>query len=227
MTIRRFISITLGCAVVVALAGCASVDLEPDYNAPQVRMPGEASAAPVAEPPAPVSVPVQTLPVAPNSAVVQSLPPANNGATAPNVAATPNAAANADIPPSAPVNADANLVTLTTRLDGTSAVPPTGSSGSAQIDALYDANTRLLRWKATWNNLSSPITAVRFHGPAAQGQQGPETLIWPGPFGAWYEGRATLTPQQATDLTGGLWYANIYTTNYPSGEIRGQLRVVN
>jgi hypothetical protein len=67
---------------------------------------------------------------------------------------------------------------------------------------------------------------VRFYGPASPGQQGPATLIWPGPFGSWYEGRATLAPQQATDLVGGRWYVNVRTESYPGGEIRGQLRVV-
>jgi hypothetical protein len=173
--------------VALVLTGCATVDLEPDSSAPQVRMPGSEPVTPT---------PVSEIPVP------QSAPPA-------------------DVSP-----AGAQLITLTTRPDGASAVPPTSSSATAQIDLVYDTNTHLLRWKAQWSDLSGPITAVTFYGPAAQGQQGPPTLIWPGPFGPRYEGRATLTPQQATDLTGGLWYVNISTENYPGGEIRGQLIVV-
>jgi len=163
-------------------------------------------------------VPIQAAPVAPeDDAPAADVPPPNSDAANPD-AANPGAAN--------PPNVDAHLVTLSTHLDGADAVPPTDSGATAQIDAVYDSTTRLLRWKATWSNLSGPITDVRFYGPAAQGQQGPATLIWPGPFGTWYEGRATLLPQQATDLLGGLWYVNIRTTNYPGGEIRGQLRVV-
>jgi hypothetical protein len=52
-------------------------------------------------------------------------------------------------------------------------------------------------------------------------------MMWPGPFGPTYEGRATLTPQQANDLLAGLWYVSVATAAYPSGEVRGQLHVVN
>ena len=36
-------------------------------------------------------------------------------------------------------------------------------------------------------------------------------------------GLATLTSQQLLDLVSGLTYVNIHTTNYPAGEIRGQV----
>jgi hypothetical protein len=193
-----------------ALAGCATVDLGSDTEAPRVRMPGDVAVTPV--PPPRYAPPAQTMPVAPGGPVTQPLSP-------------PGSADNSADAPSAP-GADAHLVTMTTRADGTSMVPPTPSNGNAQIDLLYDSGTRLLRWKAQWTGLSSPITGVQFYGPAAQGQQGPPTLIWPGPFGPRYEGRATIMPQQATDLMGGLWYVSITTVNYPGGEIRGQLRVV-
>ncbi|MDR0457747.1 MAG: CHRD domain-containing protein [Burkholderiaceae bacterium] len=212
-----------------ALTGCATVDLGPDTDAPQVQMPGGASAAPAPQyaPPLPAP-PVQTMPVAPEGTVTQPLPPpgsADNGAPASSV--PPGDEPVANTPPDgdgAPGNAQ--LVTLTTRPDGASETQPTSSGAMAQIDLVYNPGTRLLRWKAQWTNLSSPITAIRFHGPAAQGQDGPPTLIWPGPFGPTYDGRATLTPEQATDLVGGLWYVNISTVNYPGGEIRGQLQVV-
>jgi hypothetical protein len=159
------------------------------------------------------------MPVAPGGGVAPPPEPAN-----------PGDAVTGDAPAGTPIGdapvADTHLVTLTTRPDGPSAVPPTSSNATAQLDLLYDTSTRLLRWIANWAGLSGPITEVRFYGPAAPGQKGPPTLIWPAPFGSRYEGRATLTPQQAADLMGGLWYVNIGTTNYPDGEIRGQLRVV-
>jgi hypothetical protein len=216
-------------AAALVLAGCATVDLGPDANAPQVRMPGDARSASTR--PAnsaglgPQAAPVQTMPVAPEDAAAQPAPDgADNGAPAPDIPGTDTSAADAhpaDVSP-----AGTQLMTLTTRPDGANAVPPTPSGATAQIDLLYDTGTRLLRWKAQWAGLSSPITVVNFYGPAAPGQQGQPTLIWPGPFGLRYEGRATLTPQQATDLIGGLWYVSIGTVNYPDGEIRGQVRVV-
>lgn len=130
-------------------------------------------------------------------------------------------------PPVTPVGPSAHLVALTTRLDGGSVMPPSRSAATAQLDALYDSNTRVLRWKTSWSGLSGPITGVQFHGPAEYGQNAPAVMTWPGPFGPTYEGRATLNANQAIDLMDGRWYVSVYTTAYPSGELRGQLRVVN
>ena len=130
-------------------------------------------------------------------------------------------------PPVTPVDPSAHLVALTTRLDGGSVMPPSRSAATAQLDALYDSNTRVLRWKTSWSGLSGPITGVQFHGPAEYGQNAPAVMTWPGPFGPTYEGRATLNANQAIDLMDGRWYVSVYTTAYPSGELRGQLRVVN
>jgi hypothetical protein len=203
LMLRGAVAVTVAAFV---LAGCASVDLAPDADSPQVRMPGDVSAASAPGARAQVVPSARTMPVAPGGPITQSQP---YGAPAANVPA-----------------ADSHRVTLTTRLDGASEVPPTPSNGTARIDLIFDSDTQLLRWKAEWTGLSSPITGVLFHGPAAPGQQGQPAMIWPGPFGLRYEGRATLTPQQASDLMGGLWYVNISTINYPAGEIRGQLRVV-
>jgi len=220
-TFPHFIWVVLKGSVAAMLAafvltGCASIDLAPDINAPQVRMPE--SAPPVQQPP-----PVRTMPIAPESAITQPLPLSDSTDSGLEASPADTPAANASA--AAPA-ANEHLVTLTSNPDGASELPPTPSNATAQIDLLYDTSTRLLRWKAEWTGLSSPITAIRFYGSAAQGQQGQPTLIWPGPFGPRYEGRATLTPQQAAQLMGGLWYVNISTMNYLDGEIRGQLQVV-
>ncbi len=179
-------------------SACASVDLGPRYDPPPVRLP-----EPLPPVPAPLPSGAQAQPVPPVQPVPQPLPPVD------------------------PASPSAHLVTLTTRMDGASVLPPARSPAAGQLDALYDASSRLLRWKASWSGLSGAITSIQFHGPADMGQNGPPAMVWPGPFGARYEGRATLTPQQATDLLDGLWYVNVYTGNYPQGEMRGQLRVVN
>jgi hypothetical protein len=179
-------------------SACASVDLGPRYDPPPVRLP-----EPLPPVPAPPPSGAQAQPVPPVQPVPQPLPPVD------------------------PASPSAHLVTLTTRMDGASVLPPARSPAAGQLDALYDASSRLLRWKASWSGLSGAITSIQFHGPADMGQNGPPAMVWPGPFGARYEGRAMLTPQQATDLLDGLWYVNVYTGNYPQGEMRGQLRVVN
>ncbi|HMN21429.1 MAG TPA: CHRD domain-containing protein [Ottowia sp.] len=187
-------------AVACLVTACSSVDLGPQYSPPPIRVPEPLPAEPV---PAPVSTPVvQPQPVPPLQPVPQVLPPVD--------ASQP----------------DSNLVTLSTRLDGASAIPPARSGATGQIDALYDSATRSLRWKASWSGLSGAIVGVQFHGPASAGQVAAPVMIWPGPFGPRYEGRATLTLQQAADLLAGRWYVNVETPVYPQGELRGQMQVV-
>ncbi|HOM21833.1 MAG TPA: hypothetical protein PK214_12835, partial [Ottowia sp.] len=169
-----------GLAAACLLSACASVDLGRRYDPPPIRAPQPLPPAQL--PSAPLNG-VQTQPVTPAQPVPQPLPPA--GQSAP--------------PPVAPADPGAHLVTLTTRLDGASVMPPTRSAGSAQLDAVYDPATRLLRWKTRWSGLSGAITGVQFHGPADAGQNAPAVLAWPAPFGASYEGRATLGAAQASD----------------------------
>ncbi len=201
-------------AAALLASACASVDLGQRYDPPPIRMP---QALPPATAPLP-SV-AQPQPIPPSMPTPQPLPPAAQSMPVPPPAT----------PAPAPVAVDPNahLVTFTTRLDGGSVVPASRSGGSGQLDALYDSNTRTLRWKASWSGLSGAITGVQFHGPAEYGQNAPAVMVWPGPFGPTYEGRATVNANQAVDLIDGRWYVTVYTTNYPAGELRGQLRVVN
>lgn len=127
----------------------------------------------------------------------------------------------------APPMQDANLVTLTTQLRGSNEVPPVLSEGNGSVDALFDKNTSLLRWRVSYTGLSGPVTAAHFHGPAPVGANAGVVLPWPGPITSPMEGRATLTPAQAADLLAGNWYANIHTAAYPGGEVRGQMTVRN
>ena len=193
-------------AATVLASACGTVDLGPRYSPPPIRLPEPLPASPASAPPA-----VQPMPVPPPQSVPQPLPPI--GAPAPA--------------PVAPASASPNLVTLTTQLDGASVIPPARRGATGQLDALYDGATRMLRWKASWNGLAGAITAVQFRGPADATQIAQPVLLWPGPFGDRYEGRATLTPSQATDMLSGLWYVSVFTSSYPQGELRGQLRVVN
>jgi len=218
-------------AVAVLAAGCASVDLDANYNPPPVRMPAPVTLAPTptAQPAQPSAATPQ--PVAPEQPVGQPLPPIGSAELgpppAPPLAPPPAPDAPSQTPP--PTNpADApqsHLFTLTTRLEGAAVNPPTPSLATGQFDALYDASMNLLRWKASWSGLSGSITGVQFNS-ADIGQNGPPAMIWPGPFGPVYEGRAMLTPQQAQDLLAGRWYINVFTATYPAGEVRGQVRVV-
>lgn len=189
-----------GLCVAALLAGCGtSVDLK-RYDPPPILMPE------------PLPAPTSEESPRPGQAVPQPVEPARTEAEV--------------LPPIDPARPDGHLVTLSADLDASQAIPPGHSSAWGHIDLLYDSGTRLLRWKAAWSGLSSEITGVRFHGPAEPTETAGAVMIWPGPFGARYEGRATLTSAQAVDLLSGHWYVNVLTRGQPMGEIRGQLGVV-
>lgn len=120
-----------------------------------------------------------------------------------------------------------NLVAMTTQLRGANEVPPIASQGSGSVDAMFNKDTNLLRWKVNYAGLSGAATAGHFHGPAAVGANAGVALGWPSPISNGMEGSATLTPAQAADLMAGRWYANIHTAANPGGEVRGQMMVRN
>lgn len=186
----------------VLLAGCGtSIDLQRSYEPPPILVPD-------ALPDEQELFEEDTL----ESATTQPVEPAS---------AQPETLPQID-----PTQPDGHLVTLSSDLDAGQVVPPGHSTAWGHIDLLYDSSVRLLRWKAAWSGLSSAIIGVDFHGPATPDATAPSVMAWPGPFDARYEGRATLTTEQATDLVGGHWYVNVRTRGQPMGEIRGQLQVV-
>lgn len=120
---------------------------------------------------------------------------------------------------------DANLVTFSTQMAGMNEVPPVSTPATGRVDAVFNRETRLLRWKASWTGLSGSATAAHFHGPAEAGANARVALGWQGSLGTAHEGQATLTPEQAADLMAGRWYANVHSAAHPAGEIRGQMTV--
>lgn len=78
-------------------------------------------------------------------------------------------------------------------------------------------------------------TGAGIYGPSAPGANGDLIFDWPnygivlpvpnssfdGAFE--YRGQYSLTAGQIAQLTAGLWYVNIKSTNFPNGELRGQI----
>jgi len=79
-------------------------------------------------------------------------------------------------------------------------------------------------------------TDAGFYGPASAGETnsqifdlGTAHFVAPRdgfPGAVEYDGNFSLTSQQISDLQSGLWYVNIFTSAYPSGELRGQIQPV-
>ena len=100
-----------------------------------------------------------------------------------------------------------------------------GGSGTGLVTATLDDATNLFEWVVSWSDLSAPVTAAHFHGPATPAQNagvqvGIDHTSIPS------IGSATITSGQAADLLNDMWYINIHSTAFPGGEIRGQVNVV-
>ncbi len=108
-------------------------------------------------------------------------------------------------------------------LDSKSEVPPNTSAGTGTADVDYDAASKKLTWKLTYSGLSGPATGAHFHGPAEAGKNAGVKVAIPNATSSPAEGSATLTDEQAADLTAGKYYINVHTAANPGGEIRGQV----
>ena len=123
--------------------------------------------------------------------------------------------------------ASTNMVAFNTQLRAGNEVPANASQGTGSVDAMFNKDNNLLRWKVNYSGLSGPATAGHFHGPAAAGANAGVVVPWSGPMASPLEGSATLSAAQVADLMAGRWYANIHTAANPGGELRGQMMVRN
>src|SRR3979411_1444661 len=108
-------------------------------------------------------------------------------------------------------------------LDAKSEVPANTSAGTGTADIDYDAATKKLAWKRTYQGVTGQATAADFHGPAEAGRNAGVAVAIPNATSSPAEGSATLTDAQAADLTSGKYYINVHTAANPGGEIRGQV----
>lgn len=124
--------------------------------------------------------------------------------------------------------ASAAIINLNATLNGAQEVGPTPSPGTGYATLTLDDVANSLNWNISWMDLTAPATAMHFHGPATAGvNAGVQVNI--GAISGLTSpsvGGTTITAAQAADLLNGLWYINVHTSNYPGGEIRGQVTVV-
>ena len=121
---------------------------------------------------------------------------------------------------------------LEATLSGLMEVPPNLSTARGSLIAVLNADKTKLRFILTTFGLVN-ITAAHFHlGPV--GQVGPivkTILIDPvtgRASGTWAcNDSEPLTPALVNALLTGGIYVNVHTAAFPTGEIRGQLNVVN
>jgi hypothetical protein len=121
----------------------------------------------------------------------------------------------------APVLAD--QIKYTAALTAGEETPPTDSKGTGTVDATYDTDTKTLTWTIDYKDLTGPVTAAHFHGPAKMGDKADPVVPLSAPFDSPINGSAVLTDEQYTQLSQQMWYFNLHTDKYPDGEVRGQV----
>lgn len=127
----------------------------------------------------------------------------------------------------------------TATLSGSEETPPNASAGLGFATLVYESASDSLVYSVTFAGLSAPLAAAHIHiGPA--GVAGP--IIFPfsgvpsdtsGTF-AGILTAADLTPRPGAStfaealaaIQAGDTYINLHTSNFPGGEIRGQLQQV-
>ena len=150
--------------------------------------------------------------------------------------------------------AKADQLVFTTTLTGAQEVPPTGSPGIGSALVTLDTTTNLLTVNVAFAGLGSPTIASHIHcctPPGANAMVATAVPTFPGfPLGvttgtylmtfdltlASTYNPAFITAHGGTvagaqaafiaGLTSGQTYLNIHTSQFPGGEIRGQLQAV-
>jgi uncharacterized protein (DUF1800 family) len=151
--------------------------------------------------------------------------PGDSGAgTAPSQV-VPGSALAPYTPPAAPAGQ--------TTLYFASLTPQTGvttnGSGTATLRLSSDETFAIL--SVSYSNLTSPVTGAHVHGPADPGQSGGILFdidaATPQSDGTYLWTFVPVGTNSVTDIVNaiitGRTYVNIHTSNYPAGEIRGQL----
>jgi len=112
---------------------------------------------------------------------------------------------------------------LRATMNGANEISPTASKGSGS--GFFTVVTNALTYNIVFTNLLSPAVAAHIHGPGTASQNAPVLIPFSAPSATagTISGTANLTPTELLDLFSSLTYANIHTTNYAGGEIRGQV----
>jgi hypothetical protein len=120
----------------------------------------------------------------------------------------------------------ANLATYNVTLDGMSAVPPTGSTGTGTAVVVLNKTTGDVTVTGTFNGLGTSATGAHIYGPAAAGQMGQSlvTLTVPSLTQGTITGTARMDPTTMNNMLNQMTYIAITTSYFPDGEIRAQIK---
>lgn len=114
---------------------------------------------------------------------------------------------------------DPNVIFEAT-LNGTNSVPSNSSTATGSATLTYNMTTKIFTIVVT-HSIASP-TNGHIH-KAAAGETGPPAFAFTSFTSPINLTSEALDAAEEADLNAGLYYVNIHTTEFPGGEIRGQL----
>jgi hypothetical protein len=117
---------------------------------------------------------------------------------------------------------------FTVSLNGVQENPSVNSPGRGSCVLTLDTAETQITLSCTYSGLGSNASAAHIHTNGPVGVNGPILFNLTGASST--SGTLTLaptavTPAQVADLRAKRWYVNIHTTNFPDGEIRGQIKI--
>ncbi len=126
---------------------------------------------------------------------------------------------------------EGDFVLCDASLDGNQMVTPvvTDATGAALLTLELDSN--LLEWNPiSFSDLTSEATTIFIHGPALSGQNAGMQLDAgdisggvPMAIAGAIMGSTVIDDTQKSDLLNELWYIVVRNSEFPAGEIRGQI----
>lgn len=105
-------------------------------------------------------------------------------------------------------------------LTGAQETPPNNSTATGTATLLLSPDENEARVAVNFSGLSSSQTGAHIHGPGAAGVAAP--ILFHLPNGNFNDVVISLSATDVQNLKSGLLYINLHTSNFPSGEIRGQ-----
>jgi hypothetical protein len=115
-------------------------------------------------------------------------------------------------------------------LNGRQEVPANNSTGSGTCMVTLNATETQVTVACNYRNLTSNAVGAHIHDNGPVGVSGPirfDFSFTGGTSGTIGPLTFATTPAQVADLRANRWYVNIHTSNFPNGEIRGQVKRTN
>jgi len=110
---------------------------------------------------------------------------------------------------------------FSTKLKGANEVPSVTTKAKGKGEFEVDTSKNELKFKIEFEKLSSEEASAHIHGPAKAGENA--GVLFTLPAGKEKKGVWNYPESVENDLLKGSLYVNVHSSNYPNGEIRGQI----